>query len=269
MKSGLNLIYPNRKDYSLVHTFGGSTAGLPDNFSIYDGRIIPDQDADGLPFACTAYATTFIAGLEDGTSYPIKDFYLATPPGDNGGRDIRTALSVAKNRGFLLPDGTIGAKKGDYYNCYGTGKIDDFDASRIGCWINQQEKRGVTVGSWFYPEFVVNFVQGSGGGTTHPAQNGIVPTPSFNTTQASLHNWTVTGWKTINGILYLEAESWQGNFLQYFSREIFNALMKQPYSGSFTLAKTPITGPVPVGLTAYYDHIVYVLVQFIRNLYHV
>ncbi len=251
LQNGLQKIRPDSKDYSLLHTFGGTTEGLPDNFSIYDGRIISNQNADGFPFACTAYSTTFIAGLEDGAFYPVPDFYYAVPPGDNGGRDIRAALSAAKNRGFRLPDGTLGAKKGDYYNCYGAGKIDDFDAARIGLWINQNEKRGVTIGSWFYAAF----------------ENGagVVGTPTFNTSQGSLHNWTITGWKTIDGVLYLEAETWQGNFIQYFSREIYNALLAQIYSGAFTLAKTPPSGSVPIGYTAIIDH----LVAFVRQLFHV
>lgn len=252
--SGLDKIYPDRRDYSVVHTFGafaGDVQGFPDNFSIFDGRSIADQNAEGLPFACTGYSTTTLGGLEDTTTYSARDFYYATPPNDNGGRDIRISLATAKSRGFLLPNGTLGAKKGDYYNCYGSGKIDDFQAVQIALWINQNEKRAASIGSWFYPEFV--------------GVHGVVPTPSFDTRRASLHNWAVTGWKTINGVLYLEALTWQGNYIQYFSREIYNALMRQPYSGAFTLADTPADGVSTVGLTAILDHFVY----WFRNTFHV
>lgn len=262
IRNGLSKIAAHRKDYSLIHTFGATqfdVKGLPENFSIYDGRPIPNQNnfddrfspvLRPLPMGCTAETTTFIAGLEDGALYPPDDFYFATPPGTDGeGRDIRASLSTAKSRGFKLPDGTIGAKKGDYFNCYGAGKIDDFDAVRIALWINQTEKRGVSVGSYFYPQFV--------------GVEGIVSVPSFNTTEASLHDWLVTGWKTIEGKEYLEAITWQGQMLQYYSREIYNALMQQPYTGAFTLAKTPPTGAVAVGYQAIIDHLVY----FIRNLF--
>lgn len=278
MRQGLNKIGPRRKDYSLLHTFGDiapDPKGLPANFSIYDGRPIPNQnDFDTrfspvvrpLPSGCVGESTTFIAGLEDNALYPPDDFYFAIPPGTDGvGRDIRDGLATAKNRGFKLPDGTLGAKKGDYYNCYGAGAIDDFEAVRIALWINQVEKRAVTVGTWFYPEFVFP-AAGSGSGSNHPGPTlGIVPTPSFVMSQASLHNWIITGWKTIDGILYLEALTWQGQKIEYFSREIYNALMAQPWTGAFTLAKTPTTGPVPIGMTAIIDHLVY----FIRNLFKV
>jgi hypothetical protein len=266
IKNGLNKIYPNRHDYSIVHTFGTTIdpQGLPYSFSIYDGRPIPNQnDFDGrftpalrpLPMGCTGEATTFMAGLEDGALYPPDDFYFATPPGTDGqGRDIRTALSTAKNRGFKLPDGTIGARKGDYYNCYGAGAIDDFDAARIGLWVNQNEKRAVTVGSWWYPEFNV------------PQAGGILPTPSFNTNTATLHNWLIVGWEGD----YLQVIPWEGMAyamvgIVKMSRTLYNALMAQPWTGAFTQAKTPATGPIPVGYQAIIDHLIY----FIRNLFHV
>lgn len=277
MKYGLSKIYPDRNDYSLLHTYGAlnfDTQGLPTSFSIYDGRPIPNQNTFDtrfipairpLPWGCVGETTTFAAGLEDGAVYPPDDFYFAIPPGTDGqGRDIREGLQTAIDRGFKLPDGTIGAKRTAYFNCYGAGAIDDFDAVRIALWINQVEKRGVSIGSYFYPEFVMP-APGSGAATSHPDASGIVPVPSFNTAQASLHNWLITGWKTVNGVIYLEALTWQGQFVEYFTREIFNALMAQPYTGAFTITKVTSQTPVPIGFQAYIDHLVY----FVRNLFHI
>lgn len=276
IKQGMSPVYPHHKDNSLLHSFGAldfDTGSLPDSFSIYDGRTIPNQnDIDErftppvrpLPMGCTAETTTFMAGLEDGAQYPPDDFYFATPPGQDGaGRDIRVALSTAATRGFKLPDGTIGAKRAPYFNCYGAGKIDDFDAARIALWINQQEKRGVSVGTYWY-----------WGGTPNNTlvQNGLLVTPSFNTTMMPLHNWFIVGWSTpdvLIGIPWAGMEFGLGG-LVYITRADYNRLMTQPWTGAFTQGKLAEgQQPVTIGMQAYYDHIVYALVQFIHQLWGV
>lgn len=262
IQGGLCKIAPHRTDYSLLHTFGATTEGLPFSFSIYDGSTIPNQNDFDERFApavrplsmgCTAETTTFIAGIEDGAVYRPDDFYFATPPGTDGqGRDLREALKTAQTVGFTRVDGVKGFKKGDYYNCYGAGEIDDFNAARIALWINQQEKRGVSVGSWWYPEW------------SKTLAGGILPTPSFNTKTASLHNWLIVGWEGD----YLIAIPWLGhtygnNGTMKIHRTLYNALMAQPYTAAFTLATTPPTGAVSIGLVAIIDHLVY----FIRSLF--
>lgn len=265
LKQGLKKITPDRRDYSIVHTFGATTAGLPDNYSIYDGRPIPNQnDVDTrfnpqlppLPEGCTGETGAFETGLQDGKLYNPQDLYLHTLPGDAGGRDMRAMLQTLIDRGVEATDGTMSPKRTAYFNCYGTGIIDDFDAARIGLWISQAEKRGVYVGSWFYPEFVYDV-----------PPTGVLPVPSFNTTQASLHCYLMTGWRTIDGKLEAEMLTWQGpkvgfQGVEYMSREIFNALMAQPYTGAFTITKTTSKTPIPIGWVAVVDH----LVAFIRNL---
>lgn len=280
MKNGIDKIFPHRKDFSLLHTFlhpdeikgtrpiFGDTGGLPDNFSIYDGRPIPNQNqldtrfipaVRPLPYGCVGETGTFDAGLQDGAAYPPDDFYFAIPPGTDGvGRDIRTGLQTAINRGFKLPDGTIGAKRTAYFNCYGSGAIDDFDAARIAVWINQTEKRGVWIGSWWYPEF------------ESPDANGSLPVPSFNMSLATLHCHLAVGWRTLNGVEELQDLSWQGmNYAQagvdWISRADYNALMAQPYTGAFTQTKLQGQTPVPIGMIAVIDHLVY----FIKSLFNV
>ncbi len=270
MKSGLCKVRPDRKDYSFLHTFGAlnfGTDGLPDSFSIYDGRPIPNQDEQDTRFTpairplyegCTAESTTFLAGLEDNALYPPDDFYFATPPGTDGvGRDIRVALTTAKTRGFKLPNGLIGMKKGDYYNVYGADKIDDYSAAKIALWINQNEKRAVSVGTWWYWGGVPNNIL---------VNQGVLSVPSYNTAEASLHNWVIVGWEGD----YLIGIPWIGmNYgnkgLVKVSRAIYNKLMAQPWTAAYTLADTPSGGPVPVGVTAIIDHLVY----FIRHLFNV
>lgn len=268
LKNGLNKIFPDHRDFSIVHTFGATVAdtqSLPDNFSIYNGQIIPNQNLDDTrftptlppqPYGCTGEAQSFGCGLEDQTLFNPKFTYDSTSPGGDGGRDLRASLQSTIDKGLQDVTNTVGFNRAAYFNCYGSGTIDDYDAAKIGIWINQNERRFVTVGSYWYPEF-------------ENPQNGILPTPSFNTSQASLHNWIITGWKTINGVECLEGISWQGmnygnNGLHYVSRELYNALMAQPYTAAYTLTKSTGQG-VPIGYTAIIDHLVY----FIKNLFHV
>lgn len=272
MRSGLNKIKADSRDYSLLHTFGAlqaDAAGLPAEFSVYDGRTIPNQDdfddrfvpaLTPLPEGCTAETGTFDAAIQDAIDlYNPKDMYDNTPPGTpSGGRDMRKALTTLIKRGPRQKNGAFGPLRKAYFNVYGAGKIDDFDAARIAVWINQAEKRGVWTGTYWYPEFAV------------PNPNGTLRMPSFNTSFATLHCHLITGWKTIDGAVYLEDISWQGGTygnkgIVYFSREQYNALMAQPYTGAFTITKYGSDSPVPIGITAIIDQLVY----FIRDLFSI
>jgi len=81
MQSGLLKIYPHKKDYSYLHSYGATlfdTSGLPANFSVYGGQLIPDQDAQDtrfapalppLPMGCTGESSTFLGNIEDTNLY--------------------------------------------------------------------------------------------------------------------------------------------------------------------------------------------------------
>lgn len=268
MKGGLNRIWAKGSDYSLLKTFGAASAAeLPGNFSLYDGQVIPNQDDFDYRFTppivplfygCTGESTAFDAGLQDRTLYNPEDAYVNTPPGNTfAGRDMRLALKTMITRGPRRADGSFGPKRTAYFNVYPAGKIDDFDAARIALWINQSERRSVMVGTWWYPAFAV------------PRADGTLENPSYDTKEAMLHCHLITGWKTINGELYLESLSWQGmeygnKGLVYFSRAQYNALINQPYTGAFTI--TEVQGQVAVvGMQAYVDQ----LVAFVRMLFNV
>ncbi len=270
MKQGLQKVWADSRDHSLIKTFGATPIdvnGLPSNFSIYDGRLIPNQDASDdrftpslipLPYGCTGETGSFDAGIQDSALYNPQDLYESTPGNPGEGRDIRKVLKTLITRGPRRADGSFGPKRTNYFNVYPANKIDDFDAVRIALWINQEEKRGVWVGTWWYPQFAV------------PNPDGTLPTPSFNIDDATLHCHLLTGWKTINGEPYLEDISWQGmNYGDkgkvYFSRTEYNALINQPYTGAFTITKVGGQSVVTVGMQAYVDQ----LVAFIRNLFGV
>lgn len=267
MENGLLKIKPDKKDYSLLHTFGTVSPdpdSLPGDFSIYDGQDIPNQnDMDTrfepnlppLPFGCTGESGAFDCGIQDKDLYDPKDLYDNTPPKWNGGRDIRAMFDTLITRGPRKADGTFGEKRLAYFNCYGSGAIDDFDAVRIALWINQWERRSVYVGTWWYWD---------------TSENGVLEMPSFDIKNAGLHCYLATGWTTKNNKLYLETIPWLGktfgdNGKVYLSREIYNALMKQPWTGAFTISKIPSNTPIPIGYKAIIDHLVY----FVRDLFKI
>lgn len=271
MKPGLERIIPDHRDYSLLHSFGAiapDAKSLPADFSIYDGRVIPNQGEPDTRFApplealwygCTGETAAFDCGIQDTDLYNPKDTYVNTPPGDfTSGRDIRLVMSTLKYRGPCNAKSVFGPKRPAYFNVYGRGVIDDFDAVRISLYLFQNEKRGVWVGSWWYPEFAV------------PKTNGTVATPSYNINEASLHCHLITGWKTINGEPHLESISWQGmgygdQGKVYFSRAQYNQLIKQPYTGAFTATKSTGVTPITLGMQVYLDHLIYFIVSLFNK----
>lgn len=270
MQSGLLKIQADRRDYSLLHTFGAvapNPATLPDTFSIYDGREIPNQnDIDTrfnpflppMPFGCTGEAGAFESGLQDNALYNPKELYDRTSPGGTGGRQIRDMLKALTLQGPVDATGTRGPRRTAFFNCYGSGAISDFEAAMIALWINQGEKRGVYIGSWFYNEF--EFV----------GSDGVTSVPSFKTADGTLHCYLMTGWKPINGVRHAECLTWQGPKIGfrgviYIPMAVYNALMRQPYTGAFTITKTLGTEPQPLGWQVWVDHLVY----FIQNLFNI
>lgn len=263
--SGLLKIKPDRRDHHIVkhleRTYGAlDPLSLPEKFSIYDGRSIPNQDEPDtrfdpplppLPFACTAETTTFLCGLEDGKLYNPEWLYRNTPPFDNGGRDIRDALNTAAKLGLMDDKGNIGGQDWDSYgHVYASGKIDDYDAARFSCYLLS---RGVSIGTWWYGIFTL-------------ASNGLLSAPSFNTNEASLHNWLVTGWdkEGIELIPWIGGQ-WDVKGLGYLSRGVYNALLNQPYTGAFSFYKLGDQKPITLGVQAYIDH----LINYIRTLFNV
>ena len=273
LKPGLRPIKPDRRDYSFIPTFGATTfdvKGLPKQFSLYDGRQIPDQNQPDMRFTpplpplhygCTGESISMYSGIQDNNLYsPLFNYENTYPYVHTTGRDMRKVIQHAIDVGLMDDKGEVGNHRAEYFHVYGSSKIDDFDAARIALWINQAEKRSVMIGTWFYWNDTQN--------------SGILPAPTFNTKEGTLHAYLVTGWKTIDGIPHLEAIPWLGHWFGdngrcYISRPIYNALMAQPWTAAFTITKLKGRAPIPVGMRAHVDHIVYRLHQFIRNLFHV
>lgn len=264
MQQGICKLKPDRRDYHFLPSFGVTSydlQGLPSTFSIYDGRVIPNQmgfdtrfnpPIPPMPFGCTGESGTFACGLEDSKVYNPRYLYKNTAPYDDGGRDMRVMLAALKSGMLMDANGNLGPKRLAYFNVYGSGPIDDFDAARLAIWLGQVEKRATLAATWWYPEFSATIT------------DGFVPAPaSYDMSRATLHSWIATGWKDDN---YLEI-IWWNSVKGYMHRDIYNKLMKQPWTGCFTVTKEAANAPIPVGMQAVVDHMWYALISFIRKIY--
>ncbi len=230
MKNGLKPIIRDTRDRSFHRTFGGIiTPALPAEFSIDASLTMPDQNADGLFEACTAYTQQDLCTDQDSIVYDhYRDHYTQTLQLENApfgsGCDIRDSLKVAID--FY--------KRGAYY-AVESSKMDWFDSIRSVMYTNlmyNNIKCAISIGTPWFKEWDVE---------TIPA-TGIIPT-IFTGDPATLswHNWAIKGWKTINGELYLLGKTWQGKGYgeagwAYYPRTAINAVMAISGTGAYTLA---------------------------------
>lgn len=257
MQSGITKTKPDKRDRSFVKTFGAvSATSLPDEFDVDAGLWQPDQNALALPLGCSGFTQGDLIADQEGVIIDPGEIYRDTPPYRNDtGRDLRTSLKriCSKPSKYYLKDGEAKPRSG-YYNVRPSGKIDAFDAVRIAIWVNQQEKRSVSVGSsWFW---------------SNPPKGIAEPQKSYAWTGALGHNYKISGWKMIDGVMYLRGKPWQGDKWGdkgwiYFNREIFNKLMKVHGNEAFTVADDS----APVQTIDW--NIIDTLVNFIRELFNI
>jgi hypothetical protein len=243
IKSGVNPVKKDHRDYSFHRTFGALTPTFTDALNLDAGLTMPDQDADGLPYGCTGYASDDLCTDEDKIIYYPKSTYDQTlmmegitpsdPNFEKVGCDVRDSLNSTIVYGLQAVGETgsqaLNHRRGAYYNVDLAQGMDWFDSLRNCLVLNQ---RSISIATPWYP-------------TWETTNQGIIKAPnSYDTTFASWHNWKVCGWKTINGVVYLIGKSWQGKSygdggLCYFPREVINQLMTIQGTGAFTL--TPYT----------------------------
>lgn len=254
IKQGLKKIRRDHRDRDLHKSFGmATTSSLPTDFTVDAGLWMPNQDIPqaitgldtipALPYGCTDYTQVDLCADEDNKLYSPMVLENITHANQNNGTDIRVALEAAKQ--------ALG--RTGYYSVKAQGILDWFDAIRLAIYSGQPEKRSVSIGIPWFPEF-----------ERLPA-GAIMPIPIFDTAKASWHNAKVAGWKTIHGTPYLMIKSWQGpgygdNGWCYMSRELCNALLNIRGTGAFTLTKmtSSTIQTVDMGLIA-------TIVSFIRN----
>lgn len=217
----------DHRDYDLVKSFGLTTVpDFPAELNLDNGLWNPDQNAMALPFGCTGFTQADLCADEDGVIYDPKDVYVNTPPYDDGGRDIRAALDTVRKRGvrkYLSLDAP-GNKRTAYFNIRAKPPLDWFDCFRLSLLSTKDEKRSISIGTPYFPEFV---------GTA----DGILPMPrDFNVARASWHNFKICGFTTKNGQVYLVGKPWTGQYT-YISRPLINQLMNISGTAAFTTSK--------------------------------
>jgi hypothetical protein len=257
MQSGLKRTRKDHRDYDFHKSFGTTPTALPNALNVDAGLWVPDQNAMALPNGCTGFTQADLCSDEDGVIRDPADVYFNTPPFDSGPRNIRDSLNVIRTRGVVtyLSRAVPGDQRTAYYNVRASPPLDWFDAIRLAIYSTQNEKRSVSIGTPWYPEF------------EQPLQGGILPTPTnWSTSRATWHNWKICGWKTIGGAPYLIGKSWQGNTYAnggfcYVSRDLINRLMQIPGTAAFTVTKLQPTSiqTVDLGMVA-------TIVSFIRQL---
>lgn len=258
---------PRDKAFEFQRLFGSiNPLGLPDEYDADNGITMPDQNADGAYYECSAYLVADMCLDEDGQEYSpdynfMKSLQIANLPPNNQGVDLKSAFKVPCTFG-LLPKKLAPFSTNSFGETYAAdqknwplsydaeavknvkpgyfginGYYDFFDNARSAMWIAKNEKRTVGIGITWYGEFE----------TTGPS--GLCPdNPAY---AGGGHAAKISGWTKHNirgeliraGEIFLKIKSWQGkkvgdNGWLYFSRPLINKLMADWGSDARMIAKT-------------------------------
>jgi hypothetical protein len=222
MKSGLKRPTYDKRDYDFHKTFGVAVApDFPKEYSVDAGLWNPNQNNTNaptglptippMPFGCTNYTQTDLCIDEDGHLLNPTLLENETHANARGGIDIREALKAAIKV----------FQRTAYFRITAQSPLDMFDAIRMAMLSTASEKRAVSAGTPFFPEW---------------EGDGIMPVPVFDLKRASWHNWKIAGWKMIGDQPYLICKMWTGDW-KYMSRTLCNALFAINGSCAYTLTK--------------------------------
>jgi hypothetical protein len=244
MKNGTLPHKKDKRNYSFTRTFGSiAPIGLPDEYNCDAGLAMPDQNADGYPEGCTGYTQASLCEDEDNQVYDPsftynKTLFIANLPPDSpcAVQDSLKSLVVygVGKKGETDAQAEV-RRRGQYYQVQPATGLDWFDSIRSTLYVNRITKRSISVGTpWFFQ--------------WHFVPKGILADFSYAGIEP-WHNWKISGWKSIQGVPYLIAKTWQGPQFGdqgwcYISRETFNRCMAIPGTVAFTVAQwdgTPLT----------------------------
>lgn len=253
MMDGVRQVKKDNRDYSAHRTFGATPPVFPDSYSCELGLGFPDQNAEGFPEACTGYTQSELCQDEDGVPYFPRFTYDKTllMEGQKEGQpcDIRDSLKSTILYGVQpLPTPpnadavALTHQRAAYFVIEQNYGLDWSDSIKNMLWAARPYKGSVSMASPWFPEWT---------GSNIPS-SGIVSAPA-NWTWLIGHNWKISGWKTINGVPYLCAKTWQGSNIGdhgwiYFSREIINKLMTVSGTGAFMLLRADQHNPADIQL---------------------
>ncbi len=226
----LPIKYKDHRTYSFHKTFG--TANPPSEFNFDHLKLTPNQNADHLSEACTAYTNNDIASNEDGINYDDQDFtyrntlmMMNAPFGSPC--DVMKALNATtiygvKSKAMSATDALknrrapffIVQKLGDYFD----GLLSVMTVKQ-GC---------LSIATPWFPVF------------EQVGADGIIVSPPdwSDLSRVSWHDWEACGLIIINGEQRIICKSWQGeNYGKagycFFNREQINALLGTKGAGCF------------------------------------
>lgn len=231
LKKGLRPIrYKDHRTYDFHKTFGTATQ-VPDEFNFDATGIFPDQNKDGYPNGCTAYATNDIASCEDGIYYDDQPFTYANTKlieGVSGQvpvlqtNALKSATVYGLKKKSETPDQALTHRRAPYFI---VKKLNGsyFDGMVSAMWVKQG---CLSVGS----PWLVYFEEVNGDGVVAP----FTPPKSF----TEGHNWSAVGVKVVKGEPCIICKSWQGpNFGNkgyiYFTKKQIDDLLSVPGIGVF------------------------------------
>lgn len=227
------------------HRFFGTATSFPLEYEVID-PVVPDQNKDQRPTACTAYDVTRMLFPETHKEYSHDFQFMKTLQvmGADGsqGADFRTALTIPVTIGLLpkeleppsiqkysqawavnpanwpvsLNDEALKNRIPAYSPIMPALGQDWFDAIRTILVDGLSYNRTVGVGTQWSSSF------------ENISEDGILPDSPFNLHWG--HAYEITGWKHLNGQPYLICKTWQGTTYGdkgycYMSRTLCNRLM--------------------------------------------
>lgn len=204
IKNGVQKNSYSLKDYSHERTFGAvDPKYFPDEYNADLGISFPDQNADGLPNACTGYTQSELGQDENGELFDPRFTYEKTlaiagsPPGSPC--QMRDSFKSTRTFGLKRKENDSTLVRGAYYD---VDKVNGSYAVGVqnALWLNNLQKRTVSCATPWFHEWVF------------ADKSGILVAPQKyiwdkNTTG---HNWKACGWKTIKGKRYIIVKPWCG-----------------------------------------------------------
>lgn len=241
----------DHRDHDFIKTVAPhlGSVGIPDMPDVDNDRGLwmPDQNAfepifgnPPMPEGCTDYAQNDLPANYTGTLYNPAWTETHVHANENGGADMRVSFSSIINDGVQRKDGTIDKPFKQYLFVKAQGVLDWFAAHHASLFLGKEDKREISVGIKWWPEWV-SPVNGSGIGTTHVGPDGILPDPDWSYQGFTWHDAVFCGVVSKNtkgqlirnGEQFIKVKSWQGtsvgdNGFVYMSRPQANTTFAQP-----------------------------------------
>lgn len=226
----LPIKHKDHRTFDFARTFGSARA-IPSEFNFDTSGIFPDQEADKLPQACTAYTINDVASNEDKLEYydDQKFTYENTKLMLDVSGDVPVDLMTAMKSGAVYgvkskqenAQRALTHRRGSYFIV--KKNPDYFEGLISAMWLKQG---GLILGT----PWLILFEEING--------DGIIPNFTAPSKFVSGHAWEACGVKLVGGEPRIICKSWQGTKYGnggycYFNRKQINDLLGVQGSGAF------------------------------------